>query len=136
MIWSFFLNGIIGFVMLITFLFCIPDINAILDPEQNPSGFPVVYVFQQASYYGCIPLLVLILMVVLAGSIDSNCSTSRQMFAFARDGGLPFKKFLTMVSLAQIRQKGIFTLTVFSKTSSRYHMSVSPSLQSSSAFCP
>ena len=98
MIWSFFLNGILGFAMLITLLFCIPDISIILDPELNPSGFPVVYVFQQASYYGSVPLLVILQITVIAGAIDSNCSTSRQIFAFARDGGLPFKSVLTMVS--------------------------------------
>jgi choline transport protein len=92
------LNGTIGFIALISFLFAIPGIEAILDPEQNPSGFPVMYVFQNASYHGCIPLLVILLMVVLAGAIDSNCSTSRQMFAFARDGGLPLQRFLIVVS--------------------------------------
>jgi choline transport protein len=98
MMWSFGLNGLVGFGVLIAFLFAMPNIPAILDPESNPSGFAIIYVFQQASYWGTVPIMVVILCVVLTGSIDSNASTSRQTFAFARDGGLPFKNFLARVS--------------------------------------
>lgn len=98
MIWSFMLNAIVGFIMLVSFLFCIPDVGTALDPETNPSGFVMLYVLMNASYKGCIPLIVMILVVALAGGIDSNCSTSRQMFAFARDGGLPGKAWLCKVS--------------------------------------
>jgi choline transport protein len=58
MIWSFLLNGTVGFVTLITFLFCVPDVKAILSPETNPSGLPMLYVFTQASFKNCIPLIV------------------------------------------------------------------------------
>lgn len=102
MVWSFIINGTLGLLVLLSFLFCIPDISVILDPEQNPSGYPIVYVFQQASYHGSIPLLVLLLITNVAGTIDSNCSTSRQIFAFARDGGFPFQSFLTKVSFVSI----------------------------------
>jgi len=98
MMWSFFLNGTIGFAVLIAFLFAMPSIPDVLDPEKNLSGSAFLYVFQNASYYGCIPLIVLIVSEMLTGSIDSNASTSRQTFAFARDGGLPFKGVLARVS--------------------------------------
>lgn len=99
MMWSFVLNGIVGFVVLVSFLFAVPDIGAALDPATNPSGFVFLYVFQQASYHGSIPLTVMIIMVVVAGIIDSNCSTSRQVFAFARDGGFPFRTWLAKVHM-------------------------------------
>lgn len=95
--WSFVLNGIVGFVVLVTFLFAVPDVSAALDPATNPTGFVFLFVFQQASYHGTIPLTVMIILVVVSGSIDSNCSTSRQVFAFARDGGFPFKNWLAKV---------------------------------------
>lgn len=98
MMWSFGLNGIVGFGVLVAFLFSMPDIPAILDPTTNPSGYALIYVFQQASYWGTVPLMVIILSVMITGSIDSNASTSRQTFAFARDGGLPFKSILARVS--------------------------------------
>ena len=95
MMWSFFLNGIVGFIVLVTFLFAIPDLDAALS---TPTGYVVIYVFQQASYKGAIPLLVIIFCVVLTGCIDANASTSRQTFAFARDGGLPGGRWLSKVS--------------------------------------
>jgi choline transport protein len=97
MIWSFFANGLVGFGMLIAFLFAIPSISDILDPTVNPSGFALIYVFQKASYKGAIPLIALILGAALTGVIDSNASTSREVFAFARDGGFPFKGYLLEV---------------------------------------
>lgn len=97
MMWSFVLNGVVGFIVLVTFLFAIPDIEAALDPATNPTGFVFLYIFQQASYHGSIPLIVMIIMVIVAGIIDSNCSTSRQVFAFARDGGFPFRNWLSKV---------------------------------------
>jgi amino acid transporter len=98
MVWSFFTNGAVGFVVLIAFLFSIPSINDVLDPEVNPSGFAFLYIFQKASYKGAIPLITTILIVSLTGVIDSNASTSRELFAFARDGGLPFGNFLSKIS--------------------------------------
>jgi choline transport protein len=102
MIWSFFSNGIVGFVVLIAFLFCIPSINDVLDPTVNPSGFAFVYVFQKASYKGAIPLITMLLAITLTGVTDSNASTSREVFAFARDGGFPFRSWLSKVK--KVRQ--------------------------------
>ncbi|KIW01233.1 uncharacterized protein PV09_07276 [Verruconis gallopava] len=98
MIWSFTLNAVVGLVVLTTFLFAIPSVADMLDPTINVSGFAFIYVLQQCSYNGGIVLFVLIFMCLLAGVIDGNASTSRQTFAFARDGGLPFGKWLSKVS--------------------------------------
>jgi choline transport protein len=103
MMWSFYLNALVGFIVLISFLFALPSINDVLDPTKNISGFAFVYILQQASYKGAIPLIVMILAIMLTGSIDSNASTSRQTFAFARDGGLPFKNVLAKVSKVRLR---------------------------------
>jgi amino acid transporter len=103
MVWSFFLNALVGLIVLISFLFAIPSIDDLLDPTVNPSGYAFIYVLQQASYKGAIPLVVMILCVMLTGSIDANASTSRQTFAFARDGGLPFGNVLAAV--AKVGQK-------------------------------
>jgi choline transport protein len=98
MMYSFYGNALVGFIVLITFLFAIPSIDNLLDPTVNVSGFALIYVLQQATYKGAIPLLTMILCIMLTGSIDANASTARQTFAFARDGGLPFKNFLAKVS--------------------------------------
>jgi amino acid transporter len=96
-LWSFFSNALVAFIVLVTFLFAIPDIDATLDPTINPSGSIFLYVFQQASYRGSIPLTTVVLLVLLGSSIDCAASTSRQFFAFARDGGFPFQAWLSKV---------------------------------------
>jgi choline transport protein len=98
MMWSFYLNALVGFIVLVSFLFAIPSIANLLDPTVNVSGYGFIYVLQQASYKGAIPIVAMILAVTLTGSIDANASTSRQTFAFARDGGLPLGKFWSAVS--------------------------------------
>lgn len=51
MIWSYLLNGSMGFVMLITYCFCLTNVDAALDPEINRSGFPYIYVCKSSE--GC-----------------------------------------------------------------------------------
>lgn len=67
MMWSFYLNAFVGLIVLITFLFAIPSIDNILDPTINPSGYAFIYVFQQASYTGAIPIVTMMAIVMLVG---------------------------------------------------------------------
>src|SRR5215469_4107433 len=69
MIWSFFSNSLVGFIVLISFIFALPDLNAALS---SPTGFAFLYVFQQATYKGAIPLIIIILSVMVTSTIDSN----------------------------------------------------------------
>ncbi|KAH9909533.1 GABA permease-like protein [Xylariomycetidae sp. FL2044] len=98
MLWSFSLNAAMGFVVFSAFIFALPDVDAALDPQTNPSGYAFIYVFQRASHSGGIVLFTIIEIVSLTGIIGSNAATSRQTFAFARDGGLPFGDFLSKVT--------------------------------------
>lgn len=107
-IWSYILNGGVAFIVMVSFLFAIPSIEDVLNPDSNPSGFPVIYVLQNCSYDGAIPLIAIILLVMLTGVIDSNASTSRQLFAFARDGGLPFQGWISNVARETVPQNAVF----------------------------
>lgn len=99
MLWSYVLNGSMGFVMLITYCFCLTNVEAALDPKMNPSGFPYIYVFQTGtgSNGGAIGLTSIILILGIAGATSFFASTSRQTFAFARDNGLPGYKWVGQV---------------------------------------
>lgn len=96
MVWSFFLNIPMTFGLLITYLFCIGDIS---DAVSSPTGYPFIYVFQTAtgSAAGTTGLTVVILLLLIVITISSYASTSRQLFAFARDNGMPFSKWLARV---------------------------------------
>lgn len=90
--WSYVGNGIIAVIFLITYLFSIDSVdNALADP----SGYPFIYVFSTAvSTPGVNGLTSMVLILVIAANISFNASTARQTFAFARDNGLPFSKWI------------------------------------------
>jgi amino acid transporter len=93
--WGYFSNGIMAIVLIITYLFATPSVE---DSLNDPTGFPFLYVFQKAtSTAGVNGLTAIILIPVIFSNILFNASTSRQTFAFARDKGLPFAKWIGKV---------------------------------------
>ena len=79
-------------ILLVTYLFSIASVDDALD---DPSGYPFIYVFSTAvSTAGVNGLTSMILILVIAANISWNASTARQTFAFARDNGLPFSKWI------------------------------------------
>ncbi|QMW44888.1 hypothetical protein G4B11_008308, partial [Aspergillus flavus] len=96
MISTALVNGTLGFVMLITFLFTMGDIESVL---QAPSGFPFITAFQNAtgSSNMAMGLACIILVMEVCSALGVLATTSRQIFAFARDKGLPFSSTLAYV---------------------------------------
>lgn len=98
MMWSFGINALLGLVFLITLLFAITDINAAIE---DPSGYPFIWVLKQAlpeSSAGIDAITAIMIILSFASNISFNASTSRQMFAFARDGGLPLSGWIAKAS--------------------------------------
>jgi choline transport protein len=97
MVWTFLLNVPFTFGLLVTYLFCIGNVTEAIS---SPTGFPFIYVFQTATgtVGGTTGMTVVILLLLIMITISSMASTSRQTFAFARDNGLPFSKWLGHVS--------------------------------------
>jgi amino acid transporter len=94
-IWGYIVNGLLGLVIVIIYLFSIPSLN---DALNDPSGFPFIYVFQNCvSTAGVNGLTASILIPVIFSNILFNMSTARQTYAFARDKGFPFGSWLARV---------------------------------------
>ncbi|KAF2094578.1 amino acid transporter [Rhizodiscina lignyota] len=89
-------NYFLGLFMTITFMFFLGDINTALS---SPTGMPYVEVLHNAtqSKGATITLTSLLMVLLLACSVNQVTTSSRQLFAFARDGGLPFHKWLSYV---------------------------------------
>ena len=98
MIWSFLVNIPLTYILLLTFLFCIGNLN---DALSSSTGYPFMYAFQNAT--GSVPastgLSFLVLLLLVFITISALASASRQTFAFARDNGLPFTTWIGHVSL-------------------------------------
>ena len=92
---SFLLNGFMGLILLIAYIFCIPSVD---DALNDPSAFPFLYVFRNAvSVAGVNALTAVVLFLLVVSNISFNMSTSRQTWSFARDGGLPFSRWISYV---------------------------------------
>jgi choline transport protein len=95
MVGGYFLNGIMGLVLLVPYLFAITSMN---DALNEPNGYPFLWVFGNAvSPGGVVGLTILPLAVIFGSTISLNLTTSRQTWAFARDHGLPFSKWISYV---------------------------------------
>ncbi|MCJ1249806.1 hypothetical protein MMC30_007032 [Trapelia coarctata] len=96
---SLSLNGIMGFIMLITFCFCFGPLTSDTSALGSPTGYPYIQVFASVTNSnGAASVMTAILIVLtVCGCISNVATASRQMYAFARDKGLPFSAFLSHV---------------------------------------
>lgn len=85
MMWATFANGIMGVTMMITFCFCITNLDDIVGPDS--SDFPVIEVIFNAtgSYAGACILGSILLILLYFSTVTTVASASRQVWAFSRD---------------------------------------------------
>lgn len=96
MIFTALVNGAMGLVMTISFCFMVGDVETIL---ASPIGQPYIQVFFNAtgSYAATSILAVILIIMVVFCCITNVAVSSRQLFAFARDKGVPFHRFFAHV---------------------------------------
>ncbi|KAL5115358.1 hypothetical protein ACEQ8H_006734 [Pleosporales sp. CAS-2024a] len=96
MIGSYLVNGGLGIVFLISYMFMITDVEQALN---DASGYPHIWVFSQTvGRGGVVALNTIPTVLIFAGTLTYNLSTSRQTWAFARDQGLPFSSWIGAVN--------------------------------------
>lgn len=89
---SYILNGALGLVFLISYMFMMTDVDAALN---DPTCYPHIWISQQAvSPGGVVALNVIPTLLIFAGTVSFNLSTSCQTWAFARDRGLPCSNWI------------------------------------------
>jgi len=96
MVAATFLNGLMTFAMLITLCYCIGDIDAVL---ATPTGYPFIAVFYNTTGSLAAANAMTAMMIILSGvsNITIMAGSSRQLFAFARDEGLPCSRWLAHI---------------------------------------
>ncbi|KAK5130535.1 hypothetical protein LTR08_001965 [Meristemomyces frigidus] len=95
--WSVVPNAIMAFTMGITFIFCLGDLNSVLE---SPTGQPFIQVFYNATgrYAGTTVMTIIFIIMLTSSCISEVATSSRQIWSFARDRGLPFSDWLARVS--------------------------------------
>lgn len=89
MMWTSGVNGALGFIMLVTFIYTIGDLESVL---ATPTGFPYIQVFYNAtgSKGGATAMTMILVLSSVANAMTNMATASRQLWAFARDRGVPF----------------------------------------------
>jgi choline transport protein len=97
MMWTWLGNGLLGWIMAITFCFCVTDTMSLL---MSPLGSPHIQVFVNTtgSVAGATGLTCIMLVISVFACVAVMATNSRQLFAFARDSGVPFSKTFSKVS--------------------------------------
>ncbi len=99
------LNGILGFAMLIVMLFVTVDISAVLASPTGLLGFPFMQVLYDAtgSIAGASAMISIIIIMDICAAMAFLATSSRIVFAFGRDRGLPFSQSMATVCWSMLR---------------------------------
>ncbi|KAI6812114.1 GABA permease-like protein [Hortaea werneckii] len=88
--YSYIGNVLMGIVMLVTMLFCIGPLEDVID-----SDVPYLLLFNNTgSTTLSVVLNVILFVLIYAGNITALATCAREMWAFARDRGLPFSSWI------------------------------------------
>jgi choline transport protein len=88
--------------MLLTMLFCIGPLDLALE-----SDAPYLVLFKNTGSDALTTfLLTVLLILVFLGNITALATTSRELWAFSRDKGFPFSKWISKVSFSTVMTIG------------------------------
>jgi amino acid transporter len=90
-------NYAIGFIMLLVFMFVVGDVQSVL---ATSTGEPWIQVIWNAteSKGATTTMIAIVAFFFLFAAVNTNTTSPRQLYAFARDGGLPFSSWICKVS--------------------------------------
>ncbi|KAF2029012.1 amino acid permease-like protein [Setomelanomma holmii] len=96
MMWAVFFNGVFGIIMMITFVFCGGALESVLE---SPTGVPALQAVYNAtgSVVGAEVMGAILVILVFFAAVAVTAASSRQIWAFARDKGLPFSSWIEHV---------------------------------------
>ncbi|GJN92307.1 hypothetical protein Rhopal_005337-T1 [Rhodotorula paludigena] len=87
---------IVGFLYIITLLFCVQDVTSILE---TPTGVPPYQVFIDAfGLHGATAAFVINLLILAFAVIGIQLASSRSVYSMSRDGGFPGGKLFRKVN--------------------------------------
>ncbi|KAF2689666.1 amino acid transporter [Lentithecium fluviatile CBS 122367] len=112
MVGSVVANGIIGLGYCIMLLFCTGSLEEILS---TPTGFPFMQIFLDVtqSHAAATIFSLVLTLIAIAACVAGIASTSRTVWAFARDKATPFSRFFSYVNpSSQIPGRSVIIVTV------------------------
>jgi hypothetical protein len=107
MITGALINGLLGFIMLLTLCFCLGDLTQIIGTRMGQAGLPFIAVLAQGTQSNAAASILTSMLIVLSTfcCITNIATASRQLFAFARDKAVPFHRIFSFVRCALLRTR-------------------------------
>lgn len=105
------INGAVGFAMMVTVLYCLGDVDSVLNTK---TGYPFIQIFYNSvgNIAGATVMVAVVLFLTWSCAIGITTTASRMCWSFARDQGLPFSKHLSKVtSKSKVPVNAILTVT-------------------------
>lgn len=82
MVSSHILSGSLGLVFLVIYMFCMVDVTAAIN---DTTGYPFLFVLKKAFNLATVNVFtVVVLVLIFAGTLSYNFSSSRQMFSVSQ----------------------------------------------------
>lgn len=105
---SVWMGSVTGFVFLVSLFFCVGDIQA---TANTPTGVPLIQIMYDStgSVAAATVLTSMIVVTIIVSTLSVTAESSRGLWAFARDGGLPCSTTLAKVSTSAIPRNAILT---------------------------
>lgn len=105
-------TDVLGFIMTVTFVFALGDIEADLS---HPSGQPWVAVILRItnSRAATIVLILIMMFMYFFCAVNQVTTSSRKVFAFARDKGLPYHEFLSRVNRNGVPANSVYVTLAY-----------------------
>ncbi|KJX99138.1 amino acid permease like protein [Zymoseptoria brevis] len=90
------INYCLGLITIITFMFAIDDLPALLDSKTGQPWAQLIWNITGSKAATIVLILVMMVMYFFC-AVNQVTTSSRQVWSFARDKGLPFHQFLSRV---------------------------------------
>jgi amino acid transporter len=99
---SVLLNGTLGLAMLVAYLFCLGNLDTVLE-QSATLGYAYLYVFLQGtgSPAGAVTMAMIMWVLGVCCLVGLMAATSRQLWSFARDNAVPFSNSVTKVFITR-----------------------------------
>ncbi|KAM0273129.1 hypothetical protein ACHAQH_008478 [Verticillium albo-atrum] len=112
MVGSVVINGLMGLVYVIVLLFSTGPLESLLTSR---TGFPFMQIYLDVtqSRAGATVMSLLLTLIAIAATVAGVTSTSRTLWAFARDKATPFDHYLSFVNKKhQIPARAVVVITI------------------------
>src|SRR5271163_1255031 len=91
----YIVNFCLIFPAILTVCYHITDLDAALT---DPTTYPTIYVLRQSMSDGWMTvILIIVVLLLICSNITYLAAVTRDLFAFARDQGLPFSNWIAKV---------------------------------------